>query len=290
MHFGNGILNSSEITVRADTLFSALFIEALKSGKAEKLYNAVTTGSLRISDAFPYDHDEYYIPKPVIRIEAGDTGNSLEKKFYKGLKYLPVQKLSDYLSGKMDMEDRVKTFAGVSTRTMANVRREEDSLPYQVGVCSFEEGTGLYVLTKTENEDEMNLFDDLIRALSVVGIGGKRSAGLGKFSVNIREVEPAFLKCFDTEKGIKMLLSVALPKEEEMTAAMDGASFNVIQRAGFVASEMYSYDQKKHTLYAFESGSCFNNTFEGDIYNVSRGSGHPVYRYARPFFMSITGE
>lgn len=54
VHFGKNSLNDAEISFSADTLFSALCIEALKSGELKKLYEITQKGELVISDAFPY--------------------------------------------------------------------------------------------------------------------------------------------------------------------------------------------------------------------------------------------
>ena len=40
-------------------------------------------------------------------------------------------------------------------------------------------------------------------------------------------------------------------------------------------------------MYVFAAGSCFKNEFEGDIYDVTNGGSHPVYRYAKPLFMGV---
>lgn len=290
VHLGNGILNSTEVTFRADTLFSALFIEAIKMGCEDTFLEAVKNGEIVFSDAFPFDHDEYYIPKPMLHIKSDRTGSSIEKKFYKNLHYLPVRKLSDFLLGKMELIDRTREFIKISTRTMARVQKDEDTLPFQVGVCSFESGTGLYIVVGTEGSENAMLFGDLMEALAAAGIGGKRSAGFGKFTVRIGSPEDALLDRLGMSNDTKMLLSTALPKEEEMETALEGASYSMVPRTGFVASAEYPEDQKKHSLFAFDAGSCFKNTFSGDIYNVSRGSSHPVYRYAKPVFMGIMGD
>ena len=57
----------------------------------------------------------------------------------------------------------------------------------------------------------------------------------------------------------------------------------------FVASSDYAEEwRKKKDLYVFTAGSCFVNCFAGDIYDVSEGGKHPVYRYAKPIFMGVS--
>ena len=86
-----------------------------------------------------------------------------------------------------------------------------------------------------------------------------------------------------------MLLSVALPADEELENAMENASYLLEKRSGFVASSDYAEEwRKKKDLYVFTAGSCFVNCFAGDIYDVSEGGKHPVYRYAKPIFMGVS--
>ena len=292
VHFGTGMLSSSDFRFLADSLFSALYIEAMKCGCADALLRSVSADSICISDCFPFYKDQYFIPKPMLRIAASDTGNSMEKKFYKNLKFIPASSLKSYLSGDMEKQDPLKDLISISSRTMAAISRNGDvTLPYQVGICSFAEGAGLYFIAKTETPEDKEMLDDLLTALSSVGIGGKRSAGLGKFTLLYGHADVSIVKRLQSSNGIQMLLSCALPKEEELESAMDGASYGVLPRSGFILSDSYADEQRKrHTLFAFESGSCFRNTFDGDIYNVSQGGTHPVYRYAKPLFISLSGE
>ena len=59
------------MTITSDTLFSALFIEALQLGiETDWLLN-----DLIISDTFPYESELYYLPKPLIKIESKEESN-----------------------------------------------------------------------------------------------------------------------------------------------------------------------------------------------------------------------
>ena len=83
VHFGTGMLNESACTFKADQLFSALYIEALKLNLQQQFYDAVKKGNLLISDAFPYIGQQYMIPKPMIYVEPINRGESKQKKAYK---------------------------------------------------------------------------------------------------------------------------------------------------------------------------------------------------------------
>ena len=290
VHFGNGMLNASAPLFCADTLFSALFIEALKLGYAEDLLQAVKQGRLKISDAFPYAGDQFFVPKPMIRVRRETEGDSIVKKQFKAMKYLPVEELDAYLAGTLEPEDLLKGHFVLSTRAMAAVSGQADTLPYQVGVCTFAENAGLYIIAEANSDEEQMLFGKLLDAVSKTGIGGKRSAGLGRFEVRIGKKGTEELckrLCATSER--RTLLSVALPREEEPEAALEDASYSVLQRSGFVSSDTFAPEQrKKRTLFVLEAGSCFHHLFSGDVYDVSGGSGnHPVYRYAVPMFLAV---
>ena len=85
-----------------------------------------------------------------------------------------------------------------------------------------------------------------------------------------------------------MLLSSALPKQEELNQALEGANYLLQKRSGFVSSVTYADEQrKKRDLYTMQAGSCFQHPFQGDIYDVGRGGAHPVYRYAKALFLEV---
>ena len=69
---------------------------------------------------------------------------------------------------------------------------------------------------------------------------------------------------------------------------MQDARYLLQRRSGFIASDDYSdKNVKKNDLYTFAAGSAFKNSFSGDIYDVSGNGRHPVYRYAKPFFIGL---
>lgn len=288
VHLGEGNLNTSVMNCRADTLFSALYIEAMKQGKDKEFYEAAVQGHLLWSDLFPYDKENLYLPKPMIPIATADEGNSVEKKFYKKLKYILALEMDDYLAGKMEHVDKAKDICAFSARTFAAIKGKVDTLPYQVGITHFEEDTGLYAIVATENKEAADLFDELIESLATSGIGGKRASGLGKFEF-YRENLPKYIKeKLDSTTGRCMLLATSLPAEGELEESLQGASYTLVPRSGFVYSETYAEEQqRKRTVYLMDAGSCFDRRFSGDILDVARGEKHPVYRYAKPLFMAL---
>lgn len=291
VHFGTGMLNESTDTFLADQLFSALYMEAVKMKKETDFLQLVKEGKLRFSDTFPYIGKEYLLPKPMLYIETSERGKSEQKKAYKKLKYVPVDRLAEFISGTMDIGqidmDRYK-YGTYRQQTMASVRTEEETLPYRVGTFYFSEGCGLYVIIAYEDTECRELADELLEALSYTGIGGKKNSGLGKFMLRSAKIPELLKEYLQRDSKRKMLLSGALPKDDELEYALEGASYQMNKRSGFVASVKYADEwRKKKDLYVFSAGSCFEHCFEGDVYDVSQGGKHSVFRYAKPLFMGV---
>lgn len=294
VHLGNGSLEDGEYTFCADTLFSALCQEACKLGDdiLKKLYECVNDGKVIFSDAFPYVGEIYYLPKPMKRIEIEDNAaDSVMKKAYKKLKYIPAESFGDYLRGKYDVLNAsdMSELGSFEMKVSAAIRGEEEAKPYRVGQYYFNQGNGLYFVMGYEKVEDQILIDQLMCNLSFSGIGGERSSGLGRFKVLPGILHPEIqcrLKC---EGDVYMSLSVALPGDGELAQAMEQAEYLLIKRSGFVSSQSYAKEQmRKRDLYVFKSGSCFKQRFSGGVYDVSNKHGkHAVYRYAKPMFVEV---
>ncbi len=64
-HFGDHGLESSTISCPADTLYSALCVEALRMGGQQLLGELVACSTLRLTDLLPYVGPDYLVPKPL---------------------------------------------------------------------------------------------------------------------------------------------------------------------------------------------------------------------------------
>lgn len=288
VHFGNGMLDDSNYSVPADVLFSAMYIEALKQNLSERLIEAVSKRGLRFSDAFPYAKGVYMIPKPMPYVETGRSTDFEQSKKYRKMDYIPMTQLQAYLQGEMDADKNPMEDFGAFDRRVMVALQQEESRPFRVGVYRYGEGNGLYLLVAYEEERDKELLTGLMKAVGYGGIGGKKSSGLGRFTVVCEKLPQEMENRMQENFERKMLLSVALPQKEEMEKALENAFYMVQKRSGFVASQEYAEEfRKKKDLYVLSAGSTFENVFEGDIYDVSRDGKHPVYRYAMAFFMGV---
>ena len=292
VHFGISSLEDTGATFGSDTLFSALCIEALKMGgeKLNLLIQYVKNGRLLFSDAFPLIDGEYYLPKPIRKIEYNDIGDSDSKKVFKNMKYIPFSSLDKYLQGKFTVSEaeKVKIPGYKLVKVSAAIKENEDAEPFRVGTYYFADNESLYIIIKTENDEIKDFIEELIDGLSLTGIGGKRNTGLGKFEFHNRKISDFMLTKLENDAEVYMSLSGALPRENELEEAMENAEYMLLKRSGFVSSSSYcdSFMRKKD-LYIFASGSCFRRKFEGDVYDVSSNGTHPVYRYAKPIFIGV---
>ena len=293
VHFGSGMLDETRQCFLADTLFSALCVEAVKMGNQtlEKLYQLVKNGEILFSDSFPFIDDTLYIPKPMLSIKCEDSDISSRKK-WKNLKYIPLQELQNYLLGKMDVEKeshRLEELGTTIVQQKVSLMDEEKSEPYSVGVFYFQEGNGLYFIVGYEKEENLTFLEQLIDSLGFQGIGGKVSSGLGKYSMLPIELPTDITRRMERTKGKFMVLTTSLPKEDEMERAISQANYLLEKRSGFIQSETYAKEQvKKQVQYFLQSGSIVYNRYSGDVYEVGRKGTHSVWRYGKPLLMGVS--
>jgi CRISPR-associated protein Csm4 len=282
-------LTDNELGIAADTVFSALCHEARKAdgvAGVERLVSLVSSGALLISDALPFIGDTLYLPKPIMRVER-DTevkSDSNSKKLFKKLRYIAADSLREYVTGEFDAQAALSVSDSIGEQEL-RARVTVGGDPYHVGVFSFSENAGLYVVVGYETD--CDCADRLFTSLAYSGIGGKRTSGLGRFALE-RRGAGALETYLGASSARSMTLSVCMAGDDELDAALDGATFQLKRRGGFVSSPDYSDTPlKKKDFYSFAAGSCFVNRFTGGVFDVSRGGSHPVYRYAKPMFMGV---
>lgn len=297
VHFGDGgVLDSAGTSFLADTLFSALYIESLKLNLNDQLLSYVKEGKLVFSDAFPFKDNQYFLPKPMKQVEGRDAGNSTEKKLLKKIKYIPCDMIDRFLKSEADLKELSKfSFYKLSEDTKVSIRNEKNSesdgepKPYRVGVCTFNDNCGLYVVVGYENDDIFGFIKSVFESLQYTGIGGKRASGLGRFELSIDKNSQYLQRLLNRQSDTYMTISVSYPQDDELDNALEQASYNIVKRSGFVLSDTYAQEhRRKLNKFLFASGSCFKNKFTGTILDVSANSGtHPVYRYAFPMFIGV---
>lgn len=78
------------------------------------------------------------IPKPMIYVEPKVRGISEQKKLFKKIKFISIEQIEEFLNGTMNLsENPMKNYGTYIQQSMANVRCEEDTVPYRVGTFYF---------------------------------------------------------------------------------------------------------------------------------------------------------
>ncbi|MBO4687023.1 MAG: type III-A CRISPR-associated RAMP protein Csm4 [Clostridiales bacterium] len=302
VHFGDGGLETCKNTLCADTVFSALCVEAAQFSQdaLERVISAVQTRHVCFSDAFPFIGDRIYLPKPLMYIEKIETedetvNSSVLKKTAKKLLFIESDQFDDYIAGRADiiqMETYFSDNFGKYDLVSKNAKTidDADAEPYSVRIFRYKEGNGLYFLLGYEMEDEYELIKEILTHLSLRGIGGKTSSGYGKFTYEIMDVPEMIIKRMKIESDKYMSLTTSIPDEDELEETMaEYAGFLLVRRSGYVASVNYSDSLKKRrTLYFAAAGAVFSKRFNGKIWNAQTGDGsHAVYKYAVPMFIGV---
>lgn len=284
VHFGKKRLADSEHILKADTLFSALFIESLNLGiDSNMLLNDIV-----ISDSFPYVADELYLPKPLISISASQQEE--DYKIFKKLQYIPVNHFKDYIDGNVtsvQAKEMADTFelgkpSTVTKVSLTEVDYKGDAAPYNVGIFQFNKNSGLYFLLQYPKHYQSDIIQ-ILDALQYSGLGGKRTSGYGRFTYEIIKKHNIFKL---TIQGSQILLSSAMVQEHEAQLLSEDDRYTLTKRTGYIQSETFdSTLVKKRDFFSFNSGSVFKNKFKGTIVDVGDNGMHPVYRYAKAYWL-----
>lgn len=218
----------------------------------------------------------------------------------KNLAYIAVEDMADYLAcmrgqGLFDAGRKKQCFGVPMDSTRAAVFEGQDTLPYHVGAFRFAEDCGLYVLAGLESDDAAWL-RTLMRALGLSGIGGKVSSGYGKFTVDAAiylndpfDEQTAWLfRALCRDAPAYLLLTTALPDEEELERTMEDASYTLTRRGGFVSSDSFAPSgQKKREQFFLTAGSVVRRRFGGALYLAARQD-HPAYRFSKPLLLGVS--
>ncbi len=319
VHFGTEVLGIGEENVspfcKADTLFSAICHEIINlygESEIDKWKNLADKGDFLISDLFPYDSNNYYLPKPVLprllldkdkEEDNNEKQSNNNKKEAKKLTHIPLSKWNEYMKflnvEVKEFTSKKMIFFKQQLSVKVNVaRNNEDNNPYPFSCYSFEENTGLYFIAKISDAEKKKEVDKILDSLGWSGIGGERSSGYGKFKVvkdedknqNLIEQEVILMKFLNSNNNdYKMLLSVTSPCENEINLIDKNDFYSLVERKGFILS--YSYKdtpRKKLPIVMLGAGSCIKNkNIAGQIVDVSTIKDQPVYRYGKALTIGI---
>lgn len=307
VHFGGPdsalSLYTSEETLPADTLFSALCHEALQQGgpaALAQLCGEVQQGKLRLSDTMPWHDETFYLPKPLLPASYTQEAPTPLRKEIKKLAWVPALELEPYmksLRGKPWKPAGAMSHFGIHfEQTRVSLSGPEAPLPYQVGLFRFHQDCGLYFLCSCSDRKQADRLGRLLDGLGLTGIGGKVSSGCGKFHVEARfclndakdSQSRALFRALSADRAPYLLLTASLPRDEELDDVLADGGVQLTRRGGFLASDQVDTPLKKRTQYFIPAGSVLQHTYQGALYDVGPVGTHPAYRYACPLFMGVT--
>jgi CRISPR-associated protein Csm4 len=296
-------------TLHSDTIKNALFACALHLFGNHQI-NESFFSRFTLSSAFPFYDQDFFLPKPFIRLNltinnTSDSYKTAKKK--KKLMWLERSIFESECNGRIvNVEDENFSASGklLSRRSLRgrNVYRFEeqqrvkvnytaDSEPFFTMQMHFEPNAGLYVLVRTDDEFFNTILKPAFRLLGDSGVGSYRNVGNGHFLPEFPEEK---LTLHLPQNGNAMVcLSLYCPLREELSESMlRAASYQLIKRGGYLSSvedEQYMSWRKK-SIYMFQEGSVFpaGNNLIGKLADVTPdGLPHKVYRDGQALFIPI---
>jgi len=165
---GIGLESTSEI-LHSDTLFNAI-ANALVSinGDLEEFIERIRSGELKISSAFPFSKENYFLPLPILPYKEKIKAKFVLKEDFE--KLIANEETEIRLE---EMPYKVFDLPKVLIdRTTANTNI------YYVSLIRFKKDSGLYFIIDGNGR---SLIKPALKYLEDEGIGGKRTWGLGRF-------------------------------------------------------------------------------------------------------------
>ncbi|HMH52301.1 MAG TPA: type III-A CRISPR-associated RAMP protein Csm4 [Candidatus Acidoferrum sp.] len=298
---------------RSDTLFSAIVSawrlmegpqrteERLAAFPAEDRPDA--DPPFAISSAFPYAGAVRLLPRPLVRFGRGDSF----AKAQKDVAFVSWARMEDLMRSEILDEPHVDDlrqggvvwihpadigamsamsgsdlWAAGESATIPRVtidRATSASALYFQGQVWFAAGCGLYFLARFRGdhaEEFQGYVEGALEMLGMEGLGGRRSAGLGRFEVS--DPEDVTLS-IPRDAGTALLLGLYHPTLREVTdGILDGARYRLITRRGWIASPDDNRQRRKSVRMMCE-GSLLRRPPVGQLASVAPdGFPHPVYR------------
>lgn len=320
-HVGTGKENYdfSAAELHSDTLSAGLAAIAIQQNKIEENEVENFIDSFKISSAFPFWKDWFFLPKlqshtniTIAGKEEFEYRKKLKKitfiesqlwnKLIQGEKIeveenqvitpflLPIE--IDKLSIEIDEPKKFKVIKSlVHQRVTIPHDRTKNPEPFFFEWKYFRQDAGLYAIVDV-GDDKFDFIFELFKDLGEYGIGTDKSVGGGKF-----EVEKGKITIDDiTDFNAQVLLSLYIPTEEELDALRPSeANYSLLLRGGYMSGsnqEKFRHLRKK-SVYMFNVGSTFPITQElkGTIVNLAPEWNdpaiHPVYRSGKPIVIRI---
>lgn len=271
-----------------------------------------------ISSTFIYqqtaDKITYYLPKPLrFPWNYPDDDLNFFKTYKKKLNYLPLEIWQRWYQGEGFADgDELITYTndGKSQGNLNQARAfaygtcyKKRPLPkvaidrvtratnfYHTGIVQFQQDSqahsGLYFLiyfpcvNKTLEHD----LKAVLKWLGDEGLGGERSSGSGQFKAKWDSLSPTWQQVVDfKDNSYYTLMSLFWTNDEQKlneAIADKKASYEIIERGGWVSSSPSGYQLRRKSIRMFAEGSVFSSEPIGKLADVTPlgFTNHPIYR------------
>ncbi|SRR5579883_373433 len=303
LHLGTrGVgLEKTAMTIRSDTLFSALCVGiAATHGAAvvDDLIEWFQNGlpPFLLSSTFPWAGELFLLPRPRL---ARTTGPAARARWVSWTRFEQLlaadqQTLSADAShvlgddqvwlAETDLDRVVPVWPWWTESTVARVTLDRVTNASQIYHCSrlsFAPSAGLYFLIEWRERSWQSVFDEAIDYLAEAGLGGERSAGHGQFQV--RSVERVQLaEPVDGQTAVTLSLYHPTSAEIAGGALGDGAAYDLELRGGWLAGPADGGLWRRSVRMLAEGAVIRLQVVPaGDLVSVAPVGyrAHPVYRY-----------
>lgn len=323
IHIGDPAMGqeSSRQTIRSDMFLSALCSEYIRIFGDDELKDHMVEGKIKISELLPYKNEDFFVPKPFVAIDreiSQTSENKIDRKKVKALQYIPTKRFNEYIkflkTGENFPEDIDENFGIKQLVTKNQISRTgEDTELYSIETFHFHENAGLYFVLETSDDcpkDFIEIFEKTVEILGEIGIGAKKSTGLGRFEISKDEDYDNIDNCSEFSKkffGVKeisnpryMVLSSYLPTVDEIKElkkendfADKKSYYHLTKSSGFVSNPSYSDNpEKRNQVYMIVPGSVLHYKPEGQVIDLRPSGGenrrHSIYRPAMPIVVEVS--
>ncbi|MEW6619056.1 MAG: type III-A CRISPR-associated RAMP protein Csm4 [bacterium] len=308
LHLGQeGIgLEKTDMIIHSDTLFSAL-LSCWNLFYADDLEKEIINNPpFIISSAFPFSKDDYFLPRPMIRITLNQEVQSKQIKKIRFISKGLFERIiigeevlfteENTLQGGLFWTETQDTSQGIfKKREVPRVsidRRTNTSDIFYFNELVFTQGCGLFFLVKFLSPQIRQKFETVLNLMGDEGIGGDKHLGKGVFDV--LKDEPFKLNT-PSQANHFLTLSLFHPTEDEIKKGLlNNSSYELILRRGWLHSKG-AMSLKRKSIRMFLEGSVFKEFGQkgyGNIPNVLEkneelGTNHNVYRYGITFNIPI---
>jgi CRISPR-associated protein Csm4 len=298
---GNAFYEESNSFIHSDTL-SAAILATWALVWPEQVAMQAQNPVFRLSSAFPYYGDCYFLPRVLSSQAVKLPVEQLkEAKKLKKIQWLDSQLWRASLNG-VDWAQQIDLNTGLCQGVLASSvtkmperlwleeerprlamdRQANQALDGQIFNFSriwFDERGGLYFLAVFEDEKSQRQFETVLSVLADSGIGADRSNGNGCFKWQYGKVPDLQL----AEQGKSVALSLVNPDPSDCQINwLEGATYKLISRGGWVGGSGI----RKQRLRMFAEGSVFAKPLQGRVVDVSVDKlSQKVYRDGRGFFV-----